>query len=293
MVSTASVVIFLLAYLLLPFVLMVRAFRFPGEADVRRWAGAYGVVLNEANRPHIVEYLRRSRRFRATGGCLCWLLSGLPVLLERLAPYGTGSLLLAGYFGGAALAEATLAWPRPEEGRRRALLTPRRVGDYLASWVRPVLWSAAVLVPLLAVLYALVLDGRAPPEGRATVGELWRGAAVVVVVALVSELAQRLVVARAQPASSPDLVAADDACRAASVSTAAGAGLGIALAGLASMTSALAYLTDVRLVRWSLLVACIPVIVLSLAALFSVIFKGYSPEPWFFGRRPVASSQPG
>jgi hypothetical protein len=156
-----------------------------------------------------------------------------------------------------------------------------------------VLWSAAVLVPLLAVLYALLLDGRAPPEGRATVGELWRGAVVVVVVALVSELAQRLVVARAQPASSPDLVAADDACRAASVSTAAGAGLGIALAGLASMMSALAYLTDVRLVRWSRLVACIPVIVLSLAALFSVILKGHSPEPWFFGRRPVASSQPG
>ena len=280
-VDIASIAVFSALHLVLPAVVLVRAFRFPRGNQLATWAAAYCLELTPGNRSTVVVYLRRTRRFRAIGAAAGWTISGLPLFLGEPPPLGLSdlTLLMGGYFGGAALAELTLTRQRLGPGPRRAALVRREVDDYVAPWVRRLSWAAVALGVALLALYASLDLGEA--TGQPTVVELLPGVAGAALVVVVAELVQRRIVDRSQPLSAPDAIAADDALRAASVSTAAGAGIITALLALSSVLSSLGKAIDVAPVKWPLYLVALAALMLTVASFVSV----FGPEPWWFGRR--------
>ncbi|MBW3649064.1 MAG: hypothetical protein KY458_00705 [Actinobacteria bacterium] len=278
--SVNAIVVFTLVFLVVPAAVVLRSFRFPREGQLDEWARTYGLDLTDGNWPVVTGYLRTTRRFRAVGGAGGWFIGGLPLLIGQPLPLGIDnlSLALAGYFGGAALAELRfshrVAGPTP----RRASLVPREMDDYVAPWVRRVSWAAVALAVALLGVYAGL--GRVGDGGRPAIEVLpgVLGAAMVVVVAT---WAQQRLVHRPQPLSAPDVVAADDALRASSASTAAGAGIVSALLALSHVLSSILLATRAWPVRWLILVAEMAILALIVASLVSV----FHPEPWWFGRR--------
>ena len=278
--SVNAIVVFTLVYLVVPGAVALRAFRFPREGQLAEWARTYGLDLTHDNRPVVIGYLRTTRRFRAVGGAGGWFIGGLPLLIGQPLPLGIDnlSLALAGYFGGAALAELRFSRRGAGPTPRRASLVPREVDDYVAPWVRRVSWAAVALAVALLGVYAGL--GRVGDGGRPAIEVLpgVLGAATVVVVAT---WAQRRLVHRPQPLSAPDLVAADDALRASSISTAAGAGIVSALLALSHVLSSILLATRAWPVRWLILVAGMGILALIVASLVSV----FHPGPSWFGRR--------
>jgi hypothetical protein len=282
-----NVPIFALVYLLLPGTLLLRALRFPRPAQLAAWSANYDLQLTAENRPVVVAYLRRTRRFRALPPALAWTITGLPLLTGEPLPFGVDptSVVIYAYFTGAALAVLTMRGNHPQSRTRQARLTPRAVDDYLATHVRRLLWGTSALVLALLPTYAAVAAWARRQEGP-TIGDavvpVTEVAGVVVValaVALVSEFAQRRLVARPQPVTSPDLIAADDALRSASVAAAAGAG--VVVVAFATQIEAIAKLMETDWLRWPLHLIALGAVLLALSSFFSA----FRPEPWWFGRR--------
>ena len=280
--DVTAIVVFSLVYLVLPAsVVLLRAFRFPGETQLAQWARTYGVELTDDNRPVVIGYLRTTRRFRALGGAAGWSIGGLlPLLISPPLPPGISGmhLALAGYFGGAALAELRFSRRGTGPTPRRASLVPREMDDYVGPWVRRVSWVAVALAVTLLGVYA-GLD-RVGDGGRPAI-EVLPGVLGAATVVAVATWAQRRLVNRPQPLSAPDLVAADDALRASSASTAAGAGIISALLALSHVLSSILLATRAWPVRWLIVVAGMGILALVVASLVSV----FHPEPWWFGRR--------
>ena len=137
--------------------------------------------------------------------------------------------IIGGCLIGALWAELFLT--RPVPGTRSASLSPRLLGDYLPGRLRWSLRSAGLAALLVGIA------GWAPPDvgGLAlSSGEVSSGASLGLgiagaVLALAVEALQRHIIGRPQPVVASDVLAADDAIRAGSVHTLAGAGLGIEL----------------------------------------------------------------
>jgi hypothetical protein len=207
-------------------------------AAVQEWADAHGLVLTAENHDLVRRHLRSARALR-TLGALAGVL--VPSLVElawhgRLTLLGFGTdgehnpggigWVFVGYLAGALLAELRLA--RPAGGARRAAaLVPRELPDYLP---RRVLWaqrglSAVVALGFVAVALVPYGDRHAQPDDAA----LLLGAVLVLALSAGLELLERRLVSRAQPFTSPSLLAADDAIRAQAVHSVAGAGLALLL----------------------------------------------------------------
>jgi hypothetical protein len=208
-----------------------------------QWAARHGVELSERTRPLVIEYLTRSRRFRLGGA-----------LIGLVAPLGTdvpGFELLMGYLLGALVAELTRTRLTTGSGARAASLSPRVLGDYVPGYVPVVLRSVTVSAAVLLPLYLWGPERWAPGvkmDEAAAVG----GGVAAIALPLVVELLLRRMVARPQPAASPDLIAVDDAIRAASVHAAAGAGVGACLLLLGALSLAVGVTSDVQVLRWVL-----------------------------------------
>lgn len=288
-ITPTSLAIYCLVYLVVPGALLVRAFRYPSPPQLDAWADMYRLELSEQNRPVLLAYLRRSRRFRVVPAAIIWAVSGGSLLTGDPLPFGLddSGLVLYAYFAGAALAVLTLPAYRPSNSTRVARLESRSINDYLAPHVRKLLWGTTALVLALLPTYAIVAEwARELPGPRIgdpvrPVGSMVPVVIVALAVALVSELAQRRVVTRAQPATSPDLVAADDAVRASSVALAAGGGLVVALGALATEIQAVAQLMTSDWLRWPLHVVALGALLLTVSSIVSA----FRPEPWWFGRR--------
>ncbi|HEV2070617.1 MAG TPA: hypothetical protein VGR26_12560 [Acidimicrobiales bacterium] len=278
--SVNAIVVFTLVYLVVPGAVVRRAFRFPRQGHLAEWARTYGLELTDDNRPAVIGYLRTTRRFRAVGGAGGWFIGGLPLLIGQPLPLDIDglALALAGFFGGAALAELRFSRRGAGPTPRRASLVPREMDDYVAPWVRRVSWAAVALAVALLGVYA-ALD-RVGDGGRPAI-EVLPGVLGAATVVAVATWAQRRLVNRPQPLSAPDLVAADDALRASSAATAAGAGLISALLALSNVLSSILLATRAWPVRWLILVAGLGILALIVASLVSV----FHPGPWWFGRR--------
>lgn len=285
--NAANIAIFCLLYLVLPGAFLVRAFRFPREAQLVGWATTYHLELTDLNRPVILAYLRRTRRFRVVPAAITWMLSGLPLLTGEPLPFGLDiGIMLYAYFAGAALAVLTMPGNRPASRTRHARLQPRVVDDYLATHVRRLLWVISALVLALLPIYAAVaawasdLPGPRIGDPVLPVGAVVPGVFIAVAIAVVTEFAQRRVVARPQPATSFDVVAADDAMRAASVAAAAGAGVVVVLGAFAGEIEAIAALMESDWLRWPLHLIALGAVLLA----WSSFLSAFRPEPWWFGR---------
>jgi hypothetical protein len=259
--------------------------RTPSPGRAKRWAARNGLALTPANQPVVSQYLARTRRSRWLG-----VAAGIVVALFVRAfwnghlHWATNpvSLGVVGYLLGAVAAELeTQAVARGDQ--RYASLHPRRIVDYLPRWLRTGLAAVAGSTVVLAIWLAIdpepvgvngmvirtaVCDGRTLMYGhRGLQVGMIIGGDVLVLLAVVGALVVGYMAAhRPQPAEAPDLVAADQAIRWFSASTAARAACGFALLNIGLQLIAAS-------VRWD--IPCrgtAPRTVFSLAGIAALIF---------------------
>jgi hypothetical protein len=290
-VSGFPLVIALVLAVVVPLVL-VRAHSRIGDKLLAAWAPAHGLELTSENRELVARYLRRSRLLR-TWGALGGLL--LPSVVELAvtgrfqllgfgtddssAPYAGPIGAFVGYLIGALYAEVSFA--RPVNGSRRlASLIPRRLEDYLPRGLLLAQRGLPIAVVLgLAALAAVPYDPRTAAEPE--VLGLLSGAVIVVVLAIGLEALERWLVRRPQPFTSPSLVAADDAIRAQSVHSLAGAGLALQLVACSGVFIVLAA-SDVPLLRWTMWLPALVTLLLSIGACMEIGQRAWRVQ------RPVA-----
>jgi hypothetical protein len=204
----------------------------------------------------VVRYLRRARVLR-TWGAIAGLLAptfarlalGDPVHVAGIGTHdmspGELGLVFVGYLLGAVCAEISVSRPL-HPSRRSAALLPRELTDYLP---RGLVWTqrglAAVCV-LGAIAMRLVPYG--PSAATPGLGSMLGFAALVVAFAAALERLELWIVRRPQPFVSEPLLAADDAIRAQSVHSLAGAGVALLLFGCSLVAFVLAS-SDLVLLR--------------------------------------------
>jgi hypothetical protein len=208
------------------------------ERSAERWARDHGLELTAESRPLVRRHLRRSWRWRTWGGVLG---ATLPTLIDYVlngrvqvlgfgtdgqsAPLAFGSIFV-GYLLGALGAELSFARP-VASGRRAASLVPRELAAYLPRRLVIAQRALAALAALGVISLGLVPypDAATNPSTPAlvlfAVGVLGFAAGL--------ETLERWLVRRPQPFTEPALVAADDALRAQSVRSMAGAALSLLL----------------------------------------------------------------
>lgn len=254
------------------------------------WAQAHGVTLSDANRAFVESYVSEGHRLRVVcgfGGAIA--LASLSRGFGITIPVSGWVWLMGGYLVGVVWSESWLT-RLPSGTRRSASLTPRRVRDYLVGR----LLVAQIVVPLIALgvaMFGLVATGPSRRsggypdlEGVSASTLRWTtvliGLGVLVLGFGVAAL-QRHVVTKPQPLADGDLLAADDAVRAASVHLLSGTSTGIALVCIGSQ---LRLLSADGLVSDGL--ATISGLVCWVAAL--IVWRYYGHRAWVV-RRPDRS----
>lgn len=202
------------------------ALRQPSRTELGWFITLHRVDLTGRNGTVIVDYLARTRRWRAYGvvGSL-GVAHGISVASPSAQVNGV-AILFAGWFAGGVLAEVPLI-RRPMDGVRVASLQPRTLSMYLSHGVARWLAAWAIgTVGMFAVYGATV----SPLDTGRVVG----GVAALAVVCSLSVWSMLVIVRRPQPAASPDVVAADDATRRAAIRRiAAGCGVLQCMAAIA------------------------------------------------------------
>jgi hypothetical protein len=209
--------------------------RMPSDGQLAGWARRYDCALTASTRPVVARYRRRTRTLQVAGAALGFLASPLYVgFTSRAFPLGDSWVLLAvgGYLVGTVLAEAASFRPyRATIGMRAASLSPRTLTDYVPA---ATIWAIRVLP--LAVVALCVVYGLMPKSPQQLVDPsvpfVIVSTAVVVVFAGVVEASLRAVVARPQPATTEDCVAADDAIRASSIHALSAAAIALLILSL-------------------------------------------------------------
>jgi hypothetical protein len=216
--------------------LLAWAARTPGPGELDRWAARYDVELRRGDRRWVAMELRRGRLLRTAGftatfvtgmaASIWWTatheLSGMPLAVAMLihpAAWATG------YLAGATVAELTRRRPGAQPIRGAALV-PRRLGDYIPTWMLVTYRGLALVALALTPAAARPVPGLPPPPGAITraAEAVASGIAAIAIVALV-EVALRSMVGRRQPVATPDELAVDDALRSTATHRTAGAGL--------------------------------------------------------------------
>lgn len=259
------------------------------EQKLVQWAQARSLELTPENRPVVARYLRRARVLR-----ICGALAGvlLPTLVELIwhgdlvvlgfhsdgsaAPYAGPMEAYIGYLLGALAAELTTARPAAT-GRRSASLAPRELEGYLSR--RLLLAQRALAV---VVVIGIFVTGLVPYPSAATTpawSGLAAGAAFFGAFAVALEIVERWIVRRPQPFTSASLVAADDAIRAQSLHTVAGAGLALLLLALSGVFAVLT-VSDVDLLTWTMWLPAFAAFALSIRACLDI-----GQQPWRVRRR--------
>ena len=251
-VRSGVLLVSILGLLVVMAVMVALALVRPAKAGDDEWAERHGLRLTAGNRAVVAWYLRTAASLRAVGVAAGLVLPPLAVwalgLSPRVAfPYWTWVFL--GYLAGAVYAEVSLV-RRGDPAHPVATLQVRAVAAYL----RPSLLAAQRVAGGVAVVIAAavaLVPIRVPPSqalGRLPAVALTLAAAVF---ALGLESVERWLVTRPQPFDAPDLVAADDAIRSASLHAVAGSGLAVVLLGIGTGCIWLAG-SDVQVLRWTM-----------------------------------------
>jgi hypothetical protein len=259
----------------------------PRATRLEAWARRYGFALTDANRSLVGRYLRRTRASQIAGASVGFLASPLFVgITGRPFPLGDSWVALAvgGYLVATVVAEATFLKRLPATHVRGATLSPRTLSDYAPSatiWVIRILPLVAVA---LSVVYAVVpkdLQRSVDPS----VAFLLVVSVVLAAFAIAIEATLRAIVARPQPATSEDVVAADDAVRASSIHGLSGAAVALMLLSAGWELVSVGEVTSVTIL--SQLLPWLGVLA-DVAALGAWIGLGH-PRSWRVQRAPTAA----
>ena len=247
--AAAPLLVLLIAYLCRP----------AGPREVDDFADRSGLATSRASRRFIAHHLTMGRRFRLVMVVAVLVLP--PLAGEALGASGGGfslssTVVLWACMAGTLLAELSVT--RPTGTARAASLVPREPAAYLS---RPLLWGPVVAGLLAAAVWggvAFLSPGPAGSAGsaggagpsRADGPTIVAGVAFALLVPLLVSGAQRWILRRPQPLVGPELVAADDAVRAASVRNLAALGSALVLLGLAAGLLQYVEVVDVVAVDW-------------------------------------------
>jgi hypothetical protein len=237
---------------LLALLLIVRLCRPASTRDVDDFAAQSGLTTSPTSRRFIAHHLTTGRRLRVVLVTAAVVVPSLMAVAigdsPESAPVSWSGVLWA-YMAGTLWAELSVT--RPTGTARVASLVPRDPPAYLGRALR---WGPPAAGLLAAVVWTgvawlpagLADSGIRRADGRAIV------AAVVfaLLVPLLTVGAQRWILRRPQPLVDPELVAADDAVRAASVRNLAAVGGSVVLLGLASGLFQYAEIVDAVAVDW-------------------------------------------
>jgi hypothetical protein len=193
--------------------------------EVVAWARGYDLELTPGNHAMVTYYVRLAITLRVIGGVGGLILGALfddATGLDTSSSAGFWIWIVLGWLLGASWAEYRLT--RPLSTEPAASLTPRQVQDYLSARLYAAPAVAAAMVVLLAAFGLLAPTPVDPAHPLPPTVGLVIGAVGAVVIAGLITLAVRAVVARRQPTSPPDVVAADDAIRSSAVHNLAGGG---------------------------------------------------------------------
>lgn len=268
----------LLALITIP---LVRAYSEVDRLFVHDWARAHGLQLTTANRPLVWWYLRNARVLRTWGVIAGLLLPPLVTLAFGLGGQGVSTTwwcLFAGHLAGALFAEYSLRRPSTG-GTRIATLQRREIAHYLPQRLRVAPAAITAVAAGLGVLGWVAGDLTSSTEWTLLL-TLAAGVAIVAVIAA----AQRWVLARPQPFTEPEMVAADDAIRSQSVHMLAGSGSAVLLAIYGAMLSPVAMETAPPLSTVTALAAFSTVPLSIVACLY------YGHRAWAVRRQPLPRS---
>lgn len=251
--------------------------------DPEAWARDVSLDLTPQNEAFVRGYIRRTRILRTVGGLVGLVAAAAyTAITDEQPPEPFDFSLfngLVGYLLGAMAAE--LSFRRPAGPVPAAALEPRDVAAYFPSALRWALRIAAAVGLILVPLF-LVLPHREREMAEVDILPAAVLISMIVIVAAGVELLQRYVVARPQPAVEDDLLRADDAVRSASVHALAGAGLAIELVIVSVELAAIATVSDIQILRWTLPWFALVTFLSSLAAWIHVTH----PSRWRVRRLP-------
>lgn len=225
------------------------------ESDIESWAAAYEVVISEGNADFVAAAVHEGHRLRLVCG-----IGGFVAALALAAGFGldlkvTGwTWLLTGYLVGVVWS-AVWSTRLPTGTKRAASLIPRRLADYLPRYL---IVGQVVVVASSVTLIALALARGSHPSlvdsgtwniDAVSAGSLrWSIIALGIVAFVVMggvAMLQRHLVRRPQPAAAPDLLAADDAVRAAAIHLLSGTAIAIVVLLVGTQVQMLAAIGDI------------------------------------------------
>lgn len=247
------------------------------------WARDVGLTVTQRNEAFVRSYIRRTRILRTAGGVAGLVAAAVyTAITEEEPPEPFDFSLfngLVGYLIGAVAAELTFA--RPAANVPAASLEPREVAAYLPSAVRTTLRISAAVGLVLVPLF-LVLPHRESEMARVEMLPAAILIAMILVVLAGVEILQRFIVARPQPAVDDDLLRADDAVRSVSVHALAGAGIALELVIVSVELAAIATVSDIQILRWTVPWIALVTFLSALAAWMHVTH----PSRWRVRRLP-------
>lgn len=214
----------------IPLSLLVRAFRSPTEHQMTRWASQADVTITADNEDMIRHRLGRARRYRSLVSLPFWWVLTLPLLTQEPLPRwldGALWLPLTGYVLGSML--AAVAKPGEPGGVRTAELAPRLPSRYIPRRERVAPW-----VLLGTALTVFGLARAFPPKDQLYLGSPGLLFATAVAIAVLAEVALRIIANRPQVAGSQSRRSADDALRSTGATAAVASSIMMALFTLAT-----------------------------------------------------------
>lgn len=250
---------------------------------VDRFLRRYPIRVTPASGPMVVRRLARVRSARTIGGLAGALLGGAAGLFGLR--FNVVFAIAIGYLLGAVVAELPSRRDRTNARRPAASLVPRRLRDYVPRWF--VVAPVPIVAVTLVIEVAAAAGARRPNLGDDAAWHGFVGVSAMILASVLTLATARTILYRRQPYTTPEMVSADDALRAASLHCVCGGGVAIvAMIGSTSLWS-VAVRSDVQLLRW-----ITPW--LGLALMFSayVAWFGLRVSPWLVRRRYAAPVAP-
>lgn len=275
-----SLIWFVVPGIIVPAALLVLAFRSPSWKQMTRWATQAQVTITTENEDMIRRRLARARRYRSLVSFPFWWVLAVPVITGPLPEWANDVIWipLTGYVLGSIL--AAVSNTEKTGALRVADLSPRLPSSYVPRRERLAPWL--VLGVTAAALVSIKAFPPRFPQSLRTQIPLF---VTAVVVAVLAEVALRMVAARPQVTDSPTRRLADNALRSTGATAAVASSI---MLSLFTLNSAISALLGSGHRAW----IGVPLMLLVTGMTYGAFWVIVTQQPWAPGRRRSLRAEP-